>query len=75
MGLRCQDRKGVKRWRSKDPAAEPNAISDIPELLTPCETAKILRTTAGVLAVWRSERRLDLPYIKIGRSVSMPAAT
>ena len=50
-------------------AAEPSAISDIPELLTPLEAAKILRTTVGVLAVWRSESRLDLPYIKVGRRV------
>jgi hypothetical protein len=38
-------------------------------LVTPAETAKLLNTTAGVLAVWRSSRRYGLRFVKIGRKV------
>jgi Helix-turn-helix domain len=38
-------------------------------LITPEETAKVLNTTPGVLAVWRCEQRYKLPYVKIGSKV------
>jgi hypothetical protein len=41
----------------------------ISALITPEETAKVLNTTPGVLAVWRCERRYKLPYVKIGSKV------
>ena len=38
-------------------------------LLDSNETSSILDVTTGTLAVWRSEKRYDLPYIKVGRLV------
>ncbi len=38
-------------------------------LAKPEVTAKLLDTTTGVLAVWRTTGKVDLPYIKIGKSV------
>ena len=39
-------------------------------LLTPKQTSELLGGTAlSTLAVWRSSRRYDLPYVKVGRSV------
>lgn len=40
-----------------------------PQLLKPTATAKILDTTTGVLAVWRCQKRHNLPYVKVGKSV------
>lgn len=39
------------------------------QLLTPRDVAKILGVTPQTLAVWRCEKRYDLPYIKAGRLV------
>jgi predicted site-specific integrase-resolvase len=38
-------------------------------LLNTEEVAEMLGIASHTLAVWRSEGRTDLPYIKIGRSV------
>jgi len=38
-------------------------------LLTPEEVAKLLGTSAQMLAVWRCTQRINLPYVKVGRSV------
>jgi hypothetical protein len=38
-------------------------------LVSPTETAKLLHTTAGVLAVWRSTRRYPLKYVRAGRKI------
>ena len=38
-------------------------------LLTPDETADLLRMNTGTLAVWRCTGRYDLPFIKAGRRV------
>jgi hypothetical protein len=38
-------------------------------LLTNIETAKLLGVKPETLAVWRSEQRYDIPYIKVGRCV------
>lgn len=40
-----------------------------PRLLTPVEVAKLLGVTVQTLAVWRCERRYDLPYVKVGSYV------
>ncbi len=40
-----------------------------PNLVTPEQAADFLGTTPGNLAVWRCERRVNLPYIKVGKSV------
>lgn len=41
----------------------------ISNLLEPSETAAILGTTTGVLAVWRTTKRYPLSWVKIGRKV------
>jgi len=41
----------------------------IDKLLTPEEVAEMLGIAIHTLAVWRSEGREDLPYIKVGRRV------
>jgi hypothetical protein len=38
-------------------------------LVSPAETAKLLHTTPGVLAVWRSSRRYALRFVRIGRKI------
>ena len=39
------------------------------ELLTPLETAKILKMTVGTLAVCRSTKTKELKWLKLGKSV------
>ncbi len=39
------------------------------QLLTARETAKLLRTSYGALAVGRCKRRTKLPYIRLGRKI------
>ncbi len=39
------------------------------QLLTPGDVAKILGVTLQTLAVWRCEKRYNLPYVKAGRLV------
>ena len=39
------------------------------KLLTPTQVSDILGVTTHTLAVWRSEGRYELPYIKTGRLV------
>ena len=41
----------------------------ISNLLTPDQVADLLGVTTHTLAVWRSEGRYNLPYIKAGRLV------
>ena len=38
-------------------------------LVSPAQAAEILGTTEGTLAVWRCNRRYNLPYVKVGKSV------
>lgn len=38
-------------------------------LLSPAEAAVILRVKPHTLAVWRCEKRYDLPYVKSGGKV------
>jgi excisionase family DNA binding protein len=39
------------------------------ELLTPRETAKVLRVSPSTLAIWRCRKRYPLPYVKVGTKV------
>lgn len=39
------------------------------ELLTPAETAAILRISLGTLANWRTRHPCPLPFVKLGRLV------
>lgn len=51
-------------------------MSDVtlPKLMTPEQVADLLGVTPHTLAVWRSEKRYDFPYIKCGRLVRYRAA-
>jgi len=42
---------------------------ELPKLLTPSETAKMLRIAPGTLSQWRHHKRYSLRHIKIGRAV------
>lgn len=53
------------RNTTKGPKMEQNEK----ELLTPAETAALLRTSVGALAVRRCKKTINLPYVKIGHSV------
>jgi len=44
-------------------------LATIGPLVSPEQAAKYLGTTPGTLAVWRCNRRYDLPYVKVGKSV------
>lgn len=39
------------------------------ELLTPKDVSEILRVSVATLANWRSTKRYDLPYIKLGKVI------
>lgn len=47
----------------------PAKTRGLSNLLAPVEAAAILGVTVGTLAVWRSTKRVDIPFVKIGRSV------
>ena len=38
-------------------------------LLTPEQVSETLGITSGTLQIWRTTRRYNLPYVKIGRKV------
>lgn len=40
-----------------------------PTLLTPEQAAAMLMIRPDTLAVWRCNKRYDLPYVKVGRLV------
>ena len=40
-----------------------------PELMTEVEAAAYIRVMPNTMSVWRSARRYDIPYLKIGRLV------
>ena len=42
---------------------------NLEQLLTPREAAPLLRTTAGVLAIWRFRREKQLPFVRWGKKV------
>lgn len=46
---------------------------DVPTLLTPTETARLLGVTIQTLANWRTARRYALPWVLVGRSVRYEA--
>jgi hypothetical protein len=41
----------------------------ISELLTPREAAKALKTSSGVLAIWRHKRTKPLAFVRKGRKI------
>jgi hypothetical protein len=48
----------------------PPEVQKFPQLFTPAEASKLLRVTAGTLAVWRSTKRYpELQFVKMGASV------
>ena len=40
-----------------------------PQLLTPEQTAALLKVRVQTLSVWRTKKRYGLPYVKCGRLV------
>lgn len=49
-----------------------NMIKTDKIFLTSKEVAKFLNISTGTLAVWRCEKRYNIPFIKVGRSVKYP---
>ena len=47
--------------------AQQNSIISV--LLSPSDTAKVLHTTPGVLAVWKSTHRYGLRFVRAGRKI------
>jgi excisionase family DNA binding protein len=41
----------------------------IQRLLTPTETAELLGVARETLAMWRCTRRVELPFVRVGRCV------
>ena len=39
------------------------------QLLTPRHVAELLHVSVQTLAHWRTSRRVDLPYVKVGKFV------
>lgn len=48
--------------------------TEMPKLLTEQETAEALSIKPQTLALWRTTKRYDLAYVKIGRAVRYRAA-
>lgn len=44
-------------------------MNNIEQLLTETEAARFLRLAPGTLAVWRSRRRYNLPFVHVGRCI------
>ena len=44
------------------------------ELLTSEEAARYLKVEKGALAIWRSTKRYEVPYIRVGRLVRYRAS-
>lgn len=53
---------------------QPMTDVTISKLLTPEQVADVLGVAPHTLAVWRSEKRYDFPYMKCGRLVRYRAA-
>lgn len=53
-----------------------NNIVKIPTdkiFISPKELSKYINISVGTLAVWRTNRTYDLPYVKIGGRIMYPA--
>lgn len=48
---------------------QPDSTTHNEKLLTRKEAAEFLGLTEHTLAVWASNKRYDLPYVKVGRLV------
>lgn len=72
-----RDAPGAATASRGTPALDPLTLPDflramhreLPPLLFPEETARVLRTTEGALAVDRVRKRWGLRWVKLGRSV------
>jgi hypothetical protein len=42
---------------------------NISALVAPSDAAKLLMTTVGTLAVWRSTKRYPLRFVRVGRKI------
>jgi hypothetical protein len=62
----------TQAMRLLDEKSKPCAgavVSNESSLLSEDEAARLLDVSPGTLQVWRSTKRYDLPYIKVGRNV------
>jgi len=48
---------------------EVNSIKEVQSLLTRKQAAELLGCKENTLAVWKTNKRYKLPYIKIGKNV------
>jgi excisionase family DNA binding protein len=46
-----------------------DVVETTKRLLTPTQAAEMLGVNEQTLAVWRSQGRYDLPYVRVGRCV------
>ena len=45
------------------------------QYLTPYEVSKLIQVSQGTLAVWRTTKRYNIPYVKIGGKVLYPVGS
>ena len=57
-----------KKMMNESTVTPSNLLPDL-QLLTPAIAARLLQSTEGTLAVWRSTKRYRLPFVKIGAKV------
>lgn len=50
------------------------SMQNLPEFLREIPTAKLLDVAPQTLRLWRSTKRVALPYLKIGGSIRYPRA-
>lgn len=60
---------GIEQSTVSKAWSELHTYLDRNELMEPETLAKYLGITVYTLAAWRVHRRMDLPYIKVGRMV------
>lgn len=53
----------------EDTKMHANMTSTTKRLLTPTEAAEFLGIKPQTLAVWRSSKRYDLPYVRCGNAI------
>lgn len=55
--------------QEQTPPSLPSKTRGLSNLLSADEAAAVLGVTPGTLSVWRSTKRVKIPYYKIGKSV------
>lgn len=57
------------RKPDSEPRPEPVKVRPVPALMTPKQAAEYLGTKVQTLAIWRSTKRYQLPFVKVGSNV------